>query len=588
MTSAAISEVWDEEVDVLVIGSGAAGLTAALVAATEGAKTLLCEKTSLIGGTSARSGGTLWVAASEQTNRAGMPDTKEMGLRYLRNEIPQADAAERLGHYVETGPEAISYLERHSEVKLYAIPAHPDYRPHAGAATGGRPLGPLPFDGRKLGTDFALLRPPIKEWTIFGGMMVGREDIPHLVGAFKRPESFWYTTKLLLRYGADRLRYNRGTRLVLGNALVGRFLYSLRRAGGQIWVNAEPTELLREGNRVVGAIISRAGKSVRVRAKKAVVLATGGFSHSLEWRRKLMPENFATQRSVAFEGNQGNGLDLATKMGASIDRKHDAPAFLVVLSFMKLASGHESVWIHSYDRGKPHLIIVDREGKRFANEATAYHNFVLAMHAASAVPAYLICDRTQIRKYGCGLIRPGTPFINKYVKRGYLTQGNTIRELAVASDIDPAGLEQTVNDYNQACISGVDTQFHKGESRYDNNSGDSANLPNPCMGPIAEAPFYMLKLWPGDIGTSIGLATDEHGRVLDSVGIPIEGLYACGNDMGSVMRGHYPGPGVTLGPAVVFAYRAAMNIVRGASTAIRPPAAPDTPRSAAVTSRPVN
>jgi succinate dehydrogenase/fumarate reductase flavoprotein subunit len=325
-----------------------------------------------------------------------------------------------------------------------------------------------------------------------------------------------------------------------------------------------------------------------VRAKKGVVLATGGFSQSLEWRRKLMPENFATQRSVAFEGNRGNGLDLATKMGASIDRKHDAPAFLVVLSFMKLAGGNESVWIHSYDRGKPHLIIVNREGKRFANEATAYHNFVLAMHAATAVPAYLICDRTQIRKYGCGLIRPGTPFITKYVKNGYLTQGNTIRELAVASGIDPAGLEQTVNDYNQACIAGVDTQFHKGESRYDKNSGDSANLPNPCMGPIADAPFYMLKLWPGDIGTSIGLATDENGRALDSEGIAIEGLYACGNDMGSVMRGHYPGPGVTLGPAVVFAYRAAMNIVRGASTAIRPPAAPGTPHSALVTTRPVN
>src|ERR1700733_12387203 len=152
------------------------------------------------------------------------------------------------------------------------------------------------------------------------------------------------------------------------------------------------------------------------------------------------------------------------------------------------------------------------------------------MYANSAVPAYLICDRTQIRKYGCGLIRPGTPFINKYVKNGYLTQGNTIRELAVASGIDPAGLEQTVDDYNQACIAGVDTQFHKGESRYDKNSGDSANLPNPCMGPIADAPFYMLKLWPGDIGTSIGLATDENGRALDSEGIPIEGLYACGND----------------------------------------------------------
>jgi 3-oxosteroid 1-dehydrogenase len=573
MTGAAVSRPWEKEVDVLVIGSGAAGLTAALVAATEGAKTLLCEKTSLIGGTSARSGGTLWIPASEQASRAGMTDTKEVGLRYLRNEIPQEDAAERLGHYVETGPEAINYLERNSEVKLYAIPAHPDYRPHPGAATGGRPLGPIPFDGRKLGPDFALLRPPIKEWTIFGGMMVGREDIPHLVGAFKRPRSFWYTTRLLARYAVDRLRYNRGTRLVLGNALVGRFFYSLRRAGSEIWTNAEPTELIRDGDRVVGAVVSRQGSSIAVRVKQGIVLATGGFSHGLEWRRKLMAEHFVGQRSVAFEENKGNGLDLALKAGAVIDQKHDAPAFLVVLSFMKDAVGHESVWIHSYDRGKPHLIIVNRDGKRFANEATPYHNFVLGMYAAKAVPAYLICDRTQIRKYGCGLIRPGTPFIEKYVKQGYLARANTIRELAVAAGINPTGLEQTVTQYNQACATGVDEEFHKGESRYDKHSGDAANGPNPCMGPIVDPPFYMLKLWPGDIGTSVGLKTNENGQALDAAGLPIEGLYACGNDMSSVMRGHYPGPGVTLGPAVVFAYRAAMQIVRGKWN--RPPPAAD-------------
>jgi succinate dehydrogenase/fumarate reductase flavoprotein subunit len=574
MTSAPVSGSWEKEVDVLVVGSGAAGLTAALVSATEGATTLLCEKTSLIGGTSARSGGTLWIAASEQANRAGLPDTKEVGLEYLRAEIPQEEAAELLRNYVETGPEAINYLERNSEVKLYAIPAHPDYRPHAGAATGGRPLGPIPFDGRKLGADFALLRPPIKEWTIFGGMMVGREDIPHLVQAFKRPRSFWYTTRLLARYGADRLRYSRGTRLVLGNALVGRFLYSLRRAGSEIWTNAQPTELICDGDRVVGAVVSHRGSSVSVRVKKGLVLATGGFSHGLAWRRKLMTENFVEQRSVAFEENKGNGLDLALQAGAAIDQKHDAPAFLVVLSFMKDA-GHESVWIHSYDRGKPHLIIVNRDGKRFANEATAYHNFVLAMYAAKAVPAFLICDRTQIRKYGCGLIRPGTPFIEKYVKRGYLTRANTIRELAVASGIDPTGLEQTVTQYNKACVTGVDEQFHKGETRYDKNSGDASNSPNPCMGAIVDPPFYMLKLWPGDIGTSIGLKTNGNGQILNAAGMLIEGLYACGNDMSSVMRGHYPGPGVTLGPAVVFAYRAAMQIVRGPRASLasvsRPP-----------------
>jgi 3-oxosteroid 1-dehydrogenase len=328
---------------------------------------------------------------------------------------------------------------------------------------------------------------------------------------------------------------------------------------------------------------------VRIRAKQGVVLATGGFSHGIGWRRKLMTEHFVNQRSVAFEENKGDGLDLALKAGAAVDQKHDAPAFLVVLSCMRDAAGHESVWIHSYDRGKPHLIIVNREGKRFANEATAYHNFVLGMYAANAVPAYLICDRTQIRKYGCGLIRPGTPFIEKYVKRGYLTRANTLRELAAASGIDPVGLEDTIARYNRACANGVDEQFHKGESSYDKNSGDAANKPNPCMGPVVDPPFYMLELLPGDIGTCIGVKTDENGQALDEEGLPVEGLYACGNDMSSVMRGHYPGPGVTLGPAVVFGYRAAMQAVRGESSSLRlQPEVRNQSQLHAVSSRPVN
>ena len=562
METSQIADSWNEEVDVLVFGSGAAGMTAALVSATEGLKTLLCEKTSLIGGTSAVSGGTLWIAASNVATRAGIPDSKSAALEYLTAEIPHASAKAMLQTFVESGCEAVDYLERRSEVKLYAISPHPDYRQHAGATAGGRPLGPLPFDGRKLGADFALLRPPIKEWTIFGGMMVGREDIPHLLRVFKSFRSFIYASGLMWRYALDRLRYNRGTRLVLGNALVGRFLYSLRKSGCEIWTNAEPAELIRSGAEVIGAVVSTSRGPIRVKARRGVVMATGGFSQNLEWRTKLMNESFAKQRSVAFEENRGRALELGSNVGAVIDQEHDAPAYLVVLSFMKNAAGPESVWIHSYDRGKPHLIIVDRNGKRFASEATAYHNFVLNMYQANAVPAFMICDRTQIRKYGCGLIRPGTPFLGSYVRKGYLTSGATIRELAEASGIDPAGLEATVTTYNREAVEGVDKTFHKGESVYDKNIGDPMNKPNPCMGPIVDAPFYMLKLWPGDIGTTIGLKTDGDSRVLGADGEPIPRLYACGNDMSSVMRGHYPGPGVTLGPAVVFAYRAAMRMVQ--------------------------
>jgi succinate dehydrogenase/fumarate reductase flavoprotein subunit len=563
MNKPPIAESWDKEVDVLVVGSGAAGMTASLVAATEGLQTLLCEKTSLIGGTSAVSGGTLWIAASDLAAKAGLPDTKEAALQYLMAEIPHSNAESLLRTYVESGREAVDYLERRSEVKLYAIAPHPDYRQHPGATVGGRPLGPIPFDGRKLGADFALLRPPIKEWTIFGGMMVGREDIPHLLKVFKSPRSFMYSAGLMARYALDRLSYNRGTRLVLGNALAGRFLYSLRRSGCEIWTNAEPTELIRSGADVMGALVSTSRGPVRIRARKGVVLATGGFSQAIEWRRKLMSPQFVEQRSVAFEENKGCALELGVKAGAVVDQDHDAPAYLVVLSIMNNATGPDSVWIHSYDRGKPHLVIVDRDGKRFASESTAYHNFVLTMYQANAVPAYMICDRTQIRKYGCGLIRPGTPFLGRYVKNGYLTRATTIRGLAEASGINPAGLDATIAAYNRAAIAGVDPDFHKGESVYDRNIGDPSNHPNPCMGPIVDPPFYMLRLWPGDIGTTIGLKTDENSQVLGADGVAIRGLYACGNDMSSVMRGHYPGPGATLGPAVVFGYRAAMQMLRG-------------------------
>jgi 3-oxosteroid 1-dehydrogenase len=557
---------WDQEVDVLVLGSGAAGMTAALVSAQEGAKTLLCEKSPYIGGTSALSGGTVWIPGSTQTNKAGIKDSKEDGLRFLRSEVPYASVGDMQRAYIYSGPEAIDYLEANSEVKFFPVPHHPDYVIHPGAALGGRPLSPMPFDGRRLGSDFDLLRSPLRVWTVFGGMMVAREDMPHLMQALKNPKSFLYTVKLLLRYGMDRLKYNRGTRLVLGNALAARLLFSLRRAKCEIQVKSHALHLLHDNSGVIGALVSVDGVEKRIRARKAVVLASGGFPHNAKWREKLMPKGFAAQPSVAVKENTGDSLDLATVVGAAINTEHDAPNFLVPQSIMRNPDGTQDTWLHSWDRAKPGQIAVNCIGRRFANEAQSYHTFCQTMQreneAVKTIPAYLVCDNAHLLKWGFGLIRPGTRNVKRYIENGYLKSGATIEELAKAIDVDPAQLKQTVLAFNEACKTGVDADFRRGESPIDKINGDASHGPNPCMGPLAVAPFYAMQVWPGDIGTSVGLKTDIDAQVLDNEDRPIGRLYACGNDMSSVMRGHYPGPGITLGPGVVFAYRAARHATK--------------------------
>lgn len=553
---------WDQEVDVLVIGSGAAGMTAALVAALEGAQTLLCEKASTVGGTSALSGGTVWIPGSTQTNRVGLPDTKEDGLRFLNSEVPYKSNDDMSRAYIYTGQEAIDYLEQRSDVKFYAVPNHPDYVVHPGQALGGRPLAPMPFDGRRLGDDFNLLRTPLRVWMVFGGMMVGREDLPHLMQALRRPKSLWYTTKLLLRYGKDRLGYKRGTRLVLGNALAARLFYSLRKADCEIKVNATLKQLLSDSDGVTGAIVSVDTIDKRIRARKAVVLAAGGFPQSPEWRKRLMPEGFAAQPTIAIEENTGDSLTAATALGAAVNTEHDAPAFLVPQSIMRNPDGAIDRWLHSWDRAKPGQICVNAEGKRFANEAQSYHKFCQEMQRVQAIPAFLICDAKHLKKWGYGLIRPGARNLKSYIKSGYLKAGDTLKKLAKEIKVDPSNLEETVGQFNKACETGVDTEFHRGESPLDKINGDATNKPNPCMGPLKAAPFYAIEIWPGDIGTSIGLKTNIDAQVLDQDDRPISGLYACGNDMSSVMRGHYPGPGITLGPGVVFAYRAARHATK--------------------------
>ena len=559
---------WDREVDLLVVGSGVGGMTAALVAAVEGAEVLLCEMTSRLGGTSALSGGAIWVPGSSQSARAGLTDTATDARRYLDAMIGEPDRGARREAFLEAGPIALDFLEHHTEVKFAPSPKHPDYRGNLpGAAISGRVLYPLPFDGRLLGKDFERLRPPMPEFMALGGMMVGKDDIPHLLHPFASVRSLRHTLALVCRYLWDRRHYSRGTRLLLGNALVGRLVYSLRQRQVPIWLGARVESLVQRDGRVIGASVSLDGRTQSVRARRGVVLATGGFSGSPTWRQSLLAAPIP-DHSVAFDGDSGDGLTLGTSAGGAIDTTHASAAFWMPASVMRRADGSQAVFPHiMLDRAKPGLLAVNSAGRRFVNEADSYHDFVLGMYRSHAgvntIPAYLVCDRSFIRDYGVGLVRPGERRLRRYVDAGYLITGATILQLAQKIGVDGDALTETVRRYNGFAESGIDQEFGRGSTELNRNNGDPDNLPNPCLRKIDRAPFFAVAVYPADLGTSVGLATDRDGRVLDRAGSPIDGLYACGNDMASVMRGHYPGPGITLGPAIAFAFRIASRACDG-------------------------
>ena len=526
-----------KEVDVLVLGAGAGGMAAALAASIEGLDVLVCEKGAQVGGTAATSAGTLWI-----------PPDATQAERYLDALIPEPEGRALRKAYLAAGPRAIEYFQAKSEVRFVAAGMHPDYREAPGAAASGRAIVPVPFDGRRLGADFTRVRPPIAEFMLFGGMMVGKADIVTLLGALRSPKHFLGSAALLARYAADRLRYPRGTRLVMGNALVARLFFSLRARGVPILFEAPLVDLTPDG-----AVVAN---GQRIVARKGVVLATGGLGRS-ELRRKLMRMP-VTDYSLTCTTNTGEGVSAALRAGAgTVSARLGGLWTPVSVTGRKAADGFFPHLI--LDRAKPGVIAVDAAGKRFVNEACSYHDFVEAMFQARAIPAYLVCDATFVRRYGLGMIHPLTRDVRPFARSGYISCGDTLEELARASGIDPMGLEKSVERHNGFVASGVDQDFGKGKAVLDRFNGDP-RYANPCIGPIAEPPFCALKVWPGDLGTSDGLATNENAQVLDQSGRPIRGLYACGNDMASIFRGTYPGPGITLGPALVFGYLAAMHL----------------------------
>ena len=552
---------WDREVDVLVFGAGMGGMTAALVASLEGLEVLLCEKTDQVGGTTSTSAGTVWIPGSRQAERDGVPDRIEDARRFLEAEIGPRALAQREA-FLSSGPAALDYLEARSEVKFSAPPRHPDYHSNQpGRALAGRALAPSPFDGRLLAKDFDRVRPPIAPFMVLGGMMVGKNDIPILLKPFGSLANLTAAAKLLLRHATDRLRYRRGTRLVMGNALVARLFYSLRQRDVPIVYQAKLAALVREEHRVTGAVVDIGERRQTIAARRGIILSTGGFAPSETLRAEFM-KDLPVAHSNAFAGASGDGLMAARAVGAAVDAEHTNPAF-----YFPSSLHGDTVYPHILlDRAKPGLIAVNKDGRRFVNESDSYHDFAEAMLRTDAdspsVPAWLICDRSFLRDYGLGLVHPGARArtIERYNADGYLTRADTLMELAERLGINGKNLLQSVQQHNRYAETGVDEAFGKGGTEYNQFNGDPANTPNPCLRPIREAPYFAVAVYPSTMGTCVGLSTDGDARVLDEAGRPIERLYAVGNDMASLFRGVYVGPGITLGPALVFAYRAVMKI----------------------------
>jgi succinate dehydrogenase/fumarate reductase flavoprotein subunit len=554
--------------DLVVIGSGAGGMAAAVTARKHGLSVLVVEKEPVYGGTTARSGGGGWVPGNPLAARAGIRDSKELARTYLQHEAGNHFDAERVEAFLDEGPRMVEFFERETSLRFVLGAEFSDYHPAApGALPGGRSIVAEPFDGRELGPHVRTLRPPLREIT-FVGMMIGSgKELLHFFNVTRSVRSAAYVARLLVLFGRDLALHGRAMRLTNGNALAARLAKSAFDAGVELWLSAPARRLVRdEAGQVSGVVVERDGAETLVEARRGVVLAAGGFPHDLERRRRLFPHAPTGEAhwSPAPPGNTGDGLRLGEEVGAAVDETLPHAAAWVPVSRVPHGDGAEGVFPHFIDRAKPGVIAVTKGGTRFVNEANSYHDFLQALvracHGRDEVAAWLVCDHPTLRRYGLGFVKPFPLPLGPHLRSGYLLRGGTLAELARRAGIDAAPFEAAVARYNAAARQGGDPEFGKGGNAYNRWLGDPTVQPNPCVAPVEHPPFYAVKLVPGDLGTFAGLRTDRHARVLDGDGRAIPGLYAAGNDGASIMGGNYPGGGITIGPALTFGYIAAKHV----------------------------
>lgn len=568
-----------ESYDIVIAGSGCAGLSAALIAHSQGLRPIIVEKTGLIGGTTSYSGGVIWVPDSAQNRASGIPDSLDQMETYLDSTVKNPHEREARQVYLHRGAEAIASLEQLTGPLFYVRALNsPDYFPDLpGAQAKGRALTPLSCDGRILGKAFLDIRPPLPEMCLFGRQMLELMDVYHLLNAKRSLRSAWHAARMGLRDIRDRLfyrKYRRGIRLTGGNALVARLYKAVLDRNIPILRNAPIIDLIRGGDRIQGAVIHENGVRRDLHARCGVILATGGLPWSKDLRAKFMPAAPAGY-SATCPASTGDGITVAMANGAQFDTANTEGAFWSPVSVGIRRDGSQARFPHLMaDRAKPGLIAVNGMGKRFVNEAENYHDFVRQMFADRENcdgPVHLICDADFVRKYPFGSVPPLALDRRYAVRSGYLIEARTLTELAIRIRVDADALAATVARYNQDAKAGIDKDFGKGASSYNRYLGDANHSPNPCLAPIAKAPFYAIRIYAGDIGTTFGLAADVDSRVLDVNGEPIPGLYASGNDRNSIMAGFYPSGGITVGPALVFSYLAVMHAAKAAPSSAAPP-----------------
>ena len=556
-------------VDVLVVGTGASGMATAITAASQGLKVLVVEKEARFGGTTARSGGWLWIPGTRLAKEQGIQEPAGAARTYLQHEATTHFDPARVDAFLEYGPKAIDFFTQKTCVQFDMPAVFPDYHAEvAGGQPGGRSMVTRPFNGRELGERIKHLAPPLPELTVFGMMLGSGPEIKHFMRAFKSPTSFAYVTRRLTKHAIDVLGHGRGMLLTNGNALAGRLAKAAMDLDIPVWLSSPVTQLVGEYDGVSGAMVQHEGKTVKVTATRGVVLACGGFPHDVERRKQLFPhaptgkEHF----SPSPASNTGDGLKLAESVGGYVDGTIPHAAAWVPASVTTRSDGTQGVMPHFIDRAKPGVIAVTPKGVRFANEGNSYHDFVQSMVAAckgeKEVSAWLLCDHKALRSYGLGCVAPAPLPIGRHLRSGYLLRGNTVAELAGRIGVQPAVLEATVKAFNANAQRGDDPEFGKGSKAYNRYQGDALVTPNPCLAPLETGPYYAIKLVVGDIGTFAGLQTDAKTRVLNGAGQPIKGLYAVGNDAASIMGGNYPGAGITLGPALTFGYVAGLQLAQ--------------------------
>lgn len=550
--------------DVVVVGAGGAGMSAALAAARQGLDTVLVEKSPYFGGSTARSGGGVWIPGNYALRAAGQvdPGDQEAAKTYLDAIVGDVVPKVRRDTYLDRGPEVLDFLREHTPLEFTWVPEYADYLPEQ---PGGRPRGrsvePVPMDARFLGGELERLHPAYTKAP--ANLIVTQADFRKISLGLRTLKGPLTMVKVMLK---RLLAMVTGKKMfAMGNAIAIGLRQGLRDAGVPVEYDTALLDLLVEDGRVVGVVVSTRstdGTEQRheIRARRGVILGSGGFEHSQELREKFLPQPTSTEWSTGSASNTGGGLLAGTAVGAATDLLDDAwwgPTIPLP----------GRAWFCLAERNLPGSIIVNSAGKRFMNEALPYVEATHEIYKGQAtgvdhVPSYMVFDQTYRNRYLFAGVPGRQPFPGRWYKEGVVVRADTLAELAAKLDLPAGSLDATVDRFNGFARSGVDEDFHRGESAYDKYYSDPTVKPNCSLAPIAKGPFYAVKIVPGDLGTKGGLVTDERARVLREDGTVIPGLYAAGNVSSAVMGNTYPGPGGTIGPALVFGYLAAEDVAR--------------------------